>query len=745
MKKGVFRSVEFWKASIMPLPDHAFFELLRTVFGKIKTPFNKQNLVGDLEKFLSDSKIQKNIAAYIDKNDALIIAAVAALNEPTAPELDAFFEGELDHTELQDIVINLEERFILFRFMEGNRNESRLALNPALEAVLAPYTDDISSLLPSAHNKTHNKTGKQNAPFFDDRILAALVSFVSQNETFFIKEGRIRQKVLNMAKTLFPSLQFEAVMGGLRFLGLFFANGDMLLPDFTRFAAFGKLDKLERMEYCAAGILCYYESPISEMSPWLFRTKIRSYTSFIHNFHASLETDKQYPLITLRRIVFILGMRGNEINCDKLIKAMEQTGLLISDSNKRWHKSQPASDAAITANSAAIGAAIAMDSPFTLVMYPEIAYDDAIELASISRVTGTGLNVSFEINKDAAVSAFNRGISADAAIGLLQRLSGNRIDGNAAFTLLDWEKRHKEVSLSKGLVLSLSPERGYLAETKPLSKYISAKLATGIYLIPENMEEKVYAALKKAGVTIFARPDSVGAPNGANQADDGNTLTGVAPGGALNSATDSRVFFPRINSGAPHIEKLRQFKTDKKEDGINTPASNPAASVPASSVPASSVPASSVLIEGFHSIINNMHLGVEQRDELTARINRRLVLCESQLKDAVVRYEKLEARGLDYAGKIMIAKQAIAKQTPVEVSWPGRQKQESVIGIPKALEKKDDESILIMESLDTARIHEDTIRIPGDTIRIPGDTIRIPLGKISLLRRIKKSIFENNN
>jgi hypothetical protein len=121
-----------------------------------------------------------------------------------------------------------------------------------------------------------------------------------------------------------------------------------------------------------------------------------------------------------------------------------------------------------------------------------------------------------------------------------------------------------------------------------------------------------------------------------------------------------------------------------------------------------------------------MNLGAEQREELTARINRRLVLSESQLKDAVVRYEKLEARGLDYAGKIMIAKQAIARRTPVEASWTVRQKQENVIGIPKALEKADDESVLVMESPE-------------------GNTIRIPLGKISLLRRIKKSIFEINN
>jgi hypothetical protein len=709
MKKNIFRPVEFWKASIMPLPDHAFFELLRTVFGKIKTPFNKQNLVGDLERFLSNGDIQKNIASYIYENDARIIAAVAALNEPTAAELDTFFDGELDNTELHDMVINLEERFILYRFFEEDPNTSRLALNPVLEPVLAPYAVSLSSLFPSFNIDAHNKTGKQNLPLFDDRILAALLSFVSQNETFFIRGDSVRQRILKTAAGLFPDLQLEPVIGGLRFLGLFLADGDTLLPDLVRFAAFGRLDRLERMEYCAAGILCYYDSQGNEISPWLSRAKLRKFASFIHNFYALLEPERQYPPATMRKLVFILGRNNIEINCDMLIKVMEQTGLLVSGSDKCWQKSPPLSEEPMTKKPAAedaaigatIGATIAMDSPFTLLMYPEIAYNDAVEIASISHVIETGLNVRFEIDKDAAVSAFNQGISAAAAIELLQRLSGNRIDENLAFTLLDWEKRHREVSLYKGLVLSLSPERRYLAETKPLSKYISAALAPGVYMIRNNMEEKVYTALKRAGITIFARPDSA-----AGREEDGNTLSGAA---------DSRIYFPRLNDEAPNAEKNRQSRPQKKEDGINISASQ-----------------ASTLIEGFHSIIGKMRLGAEERDELAARINRRLVLCEAQLKDAVVRYEKLEARGLDYAGKTMIAKQAIAMQSPVEASWPGRQKQESVIGIPKALEKTDGESILVIEPL-------------GDTTHIPEDAIHLPLGKISLLRRIKKSIFENNN
>ena len=86
-----FRSVDFWKAAIMTLPDTAFFELLRTVFGKIKTPFNKQMLMGDLEKFLLRKEIQETIACYINDNDIRVIAAVAALNEPVPGRLETFF------------------------------------------------------------------------------------------------------------------------------------------------------------------------------------------------------------------------------------------------------------------------------------------------------------------------------------------------------------------------------------------------------------------------------------------------------------------------------------------------------------------------------------------------------------------------------------------------------------------------------------------------------------------------------
>jgi hypothetical protein len=203
-------------------------------------------------------------------------------------------------------------------------------------------------------------------------------------------------------------------------------------------------------------------------------------------------------------------------------------------------------------------------------------------------------------------------------------------------------------------------------------------------MLSESAEDKVSEVLGKVGVTIIAH-------------------RWVQTSGEESSGGSLRNFFLPLNAPKPDSPGTLPIST------ANTAANAASAST---------------LIEGFHSILKGMRLAEEERDELTARINRRLVLCESQLKGAIVRYEKLEARGLDYAGKALIAKQAVALQSPVEITWPGRQKQEYVFGIPKALEKADGETILVIVPYD------------GE------DEIRLPLGKISLLRRIKKSIFE---
>jgi hypothetical protein len=677
MKKNIFRPIEFWKSAVMTMPDDSFYDLLRSLFGKIKTPFKKQQLLDDLETFLLREDIQETIAAYIDNNDAKVIAATALFGEPIPGELESFFSGEYSYAQLQDIIVNLEERFILYRFTE--EKITRLALNPVLENILLPIAADIHTLFPTAPENEAASSSPQTycgTALLNDLTLAGFLSFVSQWESFYRTEGVIRKRVIEAGKTIFPGINLDDVTGGLQILGLFYVDRDRLVPDIKRFGDFGSLQARERSEYCAAALLIYSELKSQiEILPPLFRGRIRDIVNLIHSFLDSLKSGTLYPEKTLKRMVEIFKAEmGIELICETLFEVLEKTGLLIKASPELKQLGtvpQPAADRT--------GPLIAVDSSFSIIVYPEIDFADAISLASVLNIREASTVVRFELDRDSAVRSFDNNISADEIIKLLKRLSGEKADDTLIWNLKDWEKRHGEVSLKKGVILTLSEDRRYLTETVPLAEMIRETLAPGLYLLGEDEMDEAAFALRGAGIDIIARKSNKEKPADAS---DYNHFPSPLPY-ALQENIVPKTFAP--------------FQASKN---------------------------SSTLTAKFHAILEKMPLGETEKNELSARIDRRLVLCETQLKEASVRYEKLEARHMDYIGKQNIAKQAIAQQSPVEIVWPGAGKEKSFFGIPKTLEKEEGDLIL-------------TVVLSGKE-----GTMRIPLAKISLLRRIKKSIFE---
>jgi hypothetical protein len=276
---------------------------------------------------------------------------------------------------------------------------------------------------------------------------------------------------------------------------------------------------------------------------------------------------------------------------------------------------------------------------------------------------------------------------------LLNRLSAGRVDANLGWTLKDWESRYSSVSLHEGLILTLAEDRRYLAETGPVASLIQKTLAPGVYLLSGVLKTEAALVLKKSGVDIVACPELP-----------------VFHREGTNLKSPSRAFPPLGGGTSPAVFV--------QSAGKSRPG-KPAASVSSDSIK-----------ERFRGCLNALRLSRDVHEELSARIERRMILSEAQLEGASVRYEKLEARGLDYVGKAAIAKQAIAAGAVVEVSWPDAVGgTNTAAGIPSALEKKEGESVLVIKPVEQ----------DGDQAEL-----RLPLGKISLLRRIKQSIFGEN-
>jgi hypothetical protein len=686
---------------------------MRSVFGSIKTPFNKLRLVEDLEAFLSRREIRETIAAYIDEIDVRVITAIATLKEPAPGELETFFAGEFSYAELHSILLNLEERLILYRFQE--KGVYHLALNPLLETVLSPIIADKSVLFPSEPLDISEGKEPVSSGTFDDRILAALFAFVSDEPDFFKTEGGIRKKVLDDGRLLFPDLDFESFIGSLQYLGFFRQQGDGLASDEVKLRHFMDLSFSERREYCAAAICINKSVPRSAV--WQLaakfptqsnRSRLLALTRVIHAFMDILRMDRRYPRSTLKRIADILErsgieqiswgaeineLRGNSL-FDLLLEALQTVGLLGTENNGFFRYP-------LRADTSPDGAVIAMDTVFSCILFPEISLPDALALASFSLVRETGTTVRFEFTRESVVRGFDRGMNAGAMITLLDRLSGNQVDQNLHWTIKDWEARYSRVSLYQGIVLTLSEDRRYLAEVEPVASLISRTLLPGVYLLSAAEKTGAIQALHKAGIDIIAQPPQPMAPFPGTS---GPTEDAAFHSGRHSPYPPQSAFCSHPRGLCPdlflsdevHHTEILCPNEEKKEQ----------------------------YKDRFRSALEKLSLTKGERDELAARIERRLILNESQLAGVSVRYEKLEARGLDYVGKTSIAKQAIASKQLIEIMWSNQDGEVNrVIGIPEAMEKSGGETLLVLNP------------VP------PGGVIRFPLGKISLLRRIKQSIF----
>jgi hypothetical protein len=588
--------------------------------------------------------------------------------------------------------------------------------------VLSPLAADRTLLFPSfpaeKAKKSHSrKDEKGPAPAFiqDGRFLASLFAFISGEDDFFKIEGRIRKKILDEGKRFFPGFDLELAVGTLKELGLFKIDGERFLGNDRRIKDFAGLSVRERGEYWAAGVLLYFYGAESALSG-LNRGRIRGAALFIHRFCLFLDSRRCYPQITLRRFAELLGREDNgnsflwggrlhenkvKFSFDHLLDALLKTGFLEKE-GEFW-KTGPLfvlSESPSTENAQASGQpVIAMDTAFSFLAYPEISFADALALDRFCALKpgagGQGAAVCFELTRSSVVRGFDQGFASEDMLELLGRLSKSRLNENLSWTLKDWEKRYMAVSLHQGLVLTLAEDMRYLASAEPVASLVSRTLGPGIYLLAQAGRSEAAAALRKAGVDIIAQPP----------------VCEKSFFGHPEEKQEGSAFF------LPLKDNLLKERVSPYDGSSGSSSGEAVVLGDADSIK-----------ERFRRVLNDTKLSKPEKDELNARIERRLVLSEVQLEGTSIKYEKLEARGLDYVGKAAIAKQAIASGSLLEVSWPepgGGIKRAT--GIPSALEKKDGESVLILKSP------------PGEE----GEKeISVFLAKISLIRRIKQSIFE---
>ncbi len=674
-----------WREALVRLSDQHFFDLLRMYLGAIKTPFNKQRLIEELSSFLRKKENRSNILLGLDELELLILSAIRELPSPTQSKIIKLFSGEWSFPVLYEKILNLEERLIVYRRNDSDSRE--YALNPLLADEILPLLDPARLVPPEC----------RGAPFYahpriDDLSLSALYSFFLHEGEAIKNDGSFRKKTLTSLEAIFPQLFVNPgclsyLLSAFQNLGLLVKLEGRLVPDTARWQSFARITSAERIAYLVAAAGGRYQRDTLQQRAQIF-------TDFI----ASLESGALYKKETVSRLACLLSEKAGRYSPGRpqgrfasiireqeaaaesqaLTSGTDYAGIafafgLVVESEGLW-----------VLNSAALGIEAAPEgnpylvvSPsFTVTLMPGFPLAELLPLVQCMEINDMQIAAQFEITRKSCAAAFEQGATAESVAALFRDNSAQSVPQGVVFSLQDWYRSYTSVSLYHGYVLRVDESRRVLFENNEhLSSLIRKILSPGLYLLDADSAEEIQAAFTRADLE----------------------------------------FLPSVSSPAPKRDSLPLPPLRKAAPRVPDSAATVA--------PAFSVNRHAEYQDRLFAALDALSLGADLHEALSSRIERKIILSPTQLDPDSVRIEKIEARGMDFLGKVRIAEYALVSGALLEITFDEKEGNRVLLGRPVSTEKRTGDVLLKIATEPDQVIEE------------------VSLGKAILVRRIRGSIF----
>ncbi|MGI5097732.1 helicase-associated domain-containing protein [Treponema socranskii] len=627
------RRTALWQASLAMLPDSRFFDMLRAYLGKIKTPYNKQNLIEQLSSFLCREQNRKNLLTLLDDFDEKIITALVLVPEATEEKLICFFSGEYTSSEIAARLSNLTDRLIIYKNESGKDDPQRLYVNPLLEDLLAPRID-IARIIPEAQYASRTEGGSFS---ISPEFIAAVISYIAERPDLCRADGSLKKIDAARLETVFVcgTVPVQTLITALLNLSLVKRNESGVSVDYARSLSFAELSPKKQYAYLAAA-----------SSASLDREGLRSYAELVLDLAASLP-GSGVTKRTILRCMTLLGSSAREQRrfralidrshgkgadesdvrppFERIVDAAETFGLFTvagktkeGDAIYRVEKTLWDEEKADTS-----ARFVSINSGFTVTLLPGLPLKALLPLSIFLRVVNFDTTVEFEIDKASVIRAFDFGYTAETISSLLEKYAVHGVPQNLRVSIEDWQQLYSSAVLYKGYVLKLDEKNSKLIEKNPkAARFIQTKLAEGVYLLNIRSDEDAAAFGKEAGFDCI----------GKIKTDD----TDRTPPS-----------FPPIGSGEDRFKDVRKKNACRPEKKQRDK-----------------------LLTDLHRALASLDLSKAQKENLSARIDSKIILSAEQLGKDTVRSESAEAGGMDFLGKVRLVESAIASGDMIEVRMP---------------------------------------------------------------------------
>ncbi|MBR4629931.1 MAG: hypothetical protein IKO57_05775 [Treponema sp.] len=698
-KEHAQRIIE-WRESIARMPDNQFFELMRMYVGEVKTPFNKQKLVEELSVFLRKIENKEKIAKLLSESDMKVIAAIKFIGNASLKKLTTFFEGTFTYSKLYERIINLEERLIIYKHESEGRE--LLHVNPHLDVVFDKII--TKSLLVKCAEVTNVNTSQ----FFSltPGVLAAFASYVNTRPSLCKADGTFKKKVSEELDEI-----FSGNLDALQLIKNAFENLSVIAEDENgksfidrqRFSAFAKLPETIQYAYITvASQGRFSRSSLMQQSKLLIETILNipneGYTKENLLRSAYLKTERkkdntgEAAFGTKSRFAALMQkaaaansakeseqtriITSSEQNNDdsvfstlgRLIESAQTLGLIrikgIEKDGTDVLEASSMLEQGLSQNSYQDDGrkVLNIDAAYNVMMFPGLSLEQLIPLSFILEIRKFDTAVSFEITKKSVMHSFDLGMKKEYIEEILKKRCVHDIPQNLLVSLDDWEKNYSSATVYKGYILKVSSENTALSEKNPnLAKHIVEILAPGIYLLDVDSDDEAREILESNGTDFV-----------------GKIKTAETKAAVVSFPTPD-IFVPQ-NSGG--------IFTEGEENGSEIITSDEERKAH---------------FDYLRGLLREMRdtekITQEEYECLLFRVNRKIVIDESQLKKESVKFAKLEASGMDFPGKVHLIEQAVTDKSSIEITFMSSESEDGIVavGLPVATEKSDDDVTVTMK------------------------------------------------
>ncbi len=596
---------------MVALPDDEFFAIMRNYLGKLQTPFNKHSLIDSLANFLLREGTEERVLSMIDKEDALLLTSINFLSGTNLHELHDFLGNERSFMSIHHLLLNLEERLLIYRDAESGR----IRISPVFEELFKSKVFDTDLLFPSMDCPN----GKYPDIWFTDALVIAFISFLYKTPDILKLDGTIKKKASDEIRRIFPDLstpektgtRLDILLQALQDLSIINQNPDEIVLLEDNLLEFSELNIKQRY-------MLYTAASAGNGNPINLTIKL---SELIDRLINTIPENKSFTLKSIKKLLLLIIKKSSVdyLNPDSILDSLISLKFLVFSGKRYVVNPHLKSHLSLKGNAEP---PLIVQPSFDITVKPWISLKDGVKFAGVTEIKKFDLYPDFELNRSSYTRGHDCKLHSGNIIEILKKLSERPVPQNISVSVESWEEDYNRVHLYEGIILTVNSDKRMIIEhLQKLHPYILRELADGIYLMDSENVKEWRIIIENAGINV--------------------------PGIQKNtSVSESTAIFHKM-------EIL------KESDILRIPTISPVSFVETSD-----------FRNELNIKLDSLKLSPQEQDGFKVRIDKKLILYPDQIQKGNIRNEKTEASGMDYIGKVRLIERTLeSKNELLEVTF----------------------------------------------------------------------------